>query len=135
MAHRVSLCGIWRVVTVRASVGRNGGPRTAVLTVDRIYFLAREPTDCWSIQVVYTYRYVFATRPGYMYAFNDFQIHTFLSTFALAIESIMEGPSGKIPARCSLISLHLSTEKLLAAISLPSGFYTNSSSNVSFIIN
>lgn len=30
-----------RVVIVDGSIRRNGGPRTAVLTVDRIYFLAR----------------------------------------------------------------------------------------------
>lgn len=77
-----------QVVLVHGLILRNGGLRTAVLTVDRIYFLARVHglvVDPGRLHL----SCVFATRPGYMYAFNDFQIHTFLSAFTLAIESVI----------------------------------------------
>lgn len=73
-----------------------------------------------------------------MYAFNDFQIRTFLSTFALAIESIIWESAGENPhTRSPLISLHLSAEKLLVTILLPMGFYKKNSSLMyySFVTN
>jgi len=50
-----------RVVMVHGSILRNGGPRTD-RTHCRPYLLSC--TNWWSIQVVYTYRRVFAIRPG-----------------------------------------------------------------------
>jgi len=51
-----------RVVMVHGSILRNGGPRTTDRTHCRPYLLSC--TNWWSIQVVYTYRRVFAIRPG-----------------------------------------------------------------------
>lgn len=82
-----------RVVTVYGSVKRNGGPRTAVLTVDRIYFLAGVRglvVDPGRLHLPVRFCGIW---PEYIYAFNDFQICTFLPAFVLAIENIMEGKS------------------------------------------
>lgn len=82
-----------RVVIVYGSVKRNGRPRTVILTVDRIYFLARVRglvVDPGRLHLPVCFCGLW---PEYIYAFNDFQICTFLSAFVLAIESIMEGTS------------------------------------------
>lgn len=92
-----------RVVIVTARSDVTVDRRAAVLTVDRIYFLARVHRLVDPGRLHLPARFC-RSRLGYMYAFNDFQIRTFLSAFALAIETIMAGSDGKIPARCPLIS-------------------------------
>lgn len=105
------------VVMVNGLVKRNGG------TYRWSYLLScGSSRTWWPIQVVYTYRYVFAALGAQIYVRIQWlsDSYVFARICVLAIESIMEGTSWKsrsLPLSCTLsalISLHLSTEKLLS---------------------
>jgi len=125
-----------QVVMVDDSILRNGGPRTAVLTVDRIYFLVRPHELMVDPGRPHLPRFCDSTRIYVRIQWLS-DSYVFVRICTRNREHYMgEERLGK-SSRCPLISLHLSAKKLLVTILLLRGFGKKNSffTCYSFVIN